>query len=88
MSCYKTLKAGNSYCWGNLSTVDLLIKLARFVKKEKYLFSLKAANLNLLIQRGQSYLSFPFSKDSLLKMKFWTGQVDLSLILLFDKTAS
>jgi hypothetical protein len=49
MSCYTTLKAGNSYCRGNLSTVEVFIKLARFVKKEKYLFSLKAANLNLLI---------------------------------------
>jgi hypothetical protein len=39
---------------GRLSTVDLFIKLACFVKKKMSVFS-KAADLNWLVQGGQPY---------------------------------
>ncbi len=51
---------------GMLSTIDLFIKLACFVKG-KYTSLLKTAGLNYLAQGGQLYCSFPFSKDSLVK---------------------
>ncbi len=41
---------------GRLSTVDLLIKLASFVKKRKIYFSvIEAADLTLLVQVGEMY---------------------------------
>jgi hypothetical protein len=45
--------------------IDLLVKLACFVKKKIFLAFHKAAYLNWLVQGGQLYLSFSFSKGSL-----------------------
>ncbi len=56
---------GNTNWSGRLIAVELLIKVACFVKKYVMFVILKAANLNLLIQGGQSCWAFPFSKDSL-----------------------
>ncbi len=47
------LKAGNTIIGGRLSTVDLLIKVACFVKNVNNIFNIKEADLNLLIQGGQ-----------------------------------
>ncbi len=59
-------KTGNPYWKGRLNTINLLIKMACFVKKEKYISVLKAAELNQLnVQGGHPYWSFRFSKDSL-----------------------
>ncbi len=56
---------GNSYWRERLSTVDLLIKMGCFVKKENLVPVWKAADLNSLVQGGQLYRYFPFSKASL-----------------------
>ncbi len=40
----------NTNCSGRLSTVDLLIKLACFVKNANCIFNIKGANLNYLVQ--------------------------------------
>ncbi len=57
--------AGNTNWGGKLSTIDLLIKEACFVKKENIIFTIKQADLNWLVQGGQLYWTFPFSKTSL-----------------------
>jgi hypothetical protein len=63
-----------------LSTVDLLIKIAGFVKK-KIMFALsKAADLKLLLQGGQMYWAFPFGKGSLISGKN-TGGVYLQKVI-------
>ncbi len=54
----------NPYWRGILSTVDLLIKEASFVKKINNTINLKWADPNL-VQGGQLYWAFPFSKGSL-----------------------
>ncbi len=51
---------------GRLSTVDLLIKVACFVKEVKIFSIQKGADLNWLVQGGQLYSAFPFSKTSLM----------------------
>ncbi len=51
--------------WGGLSTADLLIMVACFVKKKIILSISKAADLNWLVQGGLLYLAYPFSKGSL-----------------------
>ncbi len=43
MGCYPKVKAGKPYLRGSISTVDLLIKIGCFVKKEKFSFSLKSS---------------------------------------------
>jgi hypothetical protein len=48
-----------------LSTVDLLIKVACFVNKVRNIFTMKGANINWLVQGGQLYRAFLFSKTSL-----------------------
>jgi hypothetical protein len=40
------LKAGNTIIGGRLSTVDLLIKVACFVKNVNNVFNIKGADLN------------------------------------------
>ncbi len=61
LSCHhKFVHAVNSNWRGRLSTVDILIKVACFVKKVD-----SVAYLNQLIQAGQLYWAFPFSKGSL-----------------------
>jgi hypothetical protein len=61
-------RAGNPYRREMLSTNDLLIAISCFVKKKKYIDSVrKTAVLNLLVTGGHLYQSFPFSKDSLLR---------------------
>jgi len=56
---------GNTTGGGRLSTVDLLIKVACFVK---IIFSKqRGADLNLMVQGGQPYLAFSFSKTSLVR---------------------
>jgi len=47
-------------------TVDLLIRVARFVRKLMFSIS-KAADPNLLVQGGQLYRAFPFSWCSLIQ---------------------
>jgi len=55
------LQSGNTNWRGRLSTVNLLIKVACFVKKENTNFKIKkAAHLNLLVHGGLLYLAFPF----------------------------
>jgi hypothetical protein len=56
---------GNTNWRGRLSTVDLLIKVACFVKRVNNNLILKGEYINLLVQGGQLYLAFPFSKISL-----------------------
>ncbi len=51
-----------------LSTLDILIKKACFVRKEKKSV-LKAADLHRLVQGGQLCSDFPFGKGSLLRVK-------------------
>ncbi len=63
------------YYWGRpgspfwsgrrLCRIDLLIKVACFVKEVKIYFNIKAADLSLLVQGGQSYWFFPFNRNSL-----------------------
>jgi hypothetical protein len=49
-----------------LSTVDLFIRIGSFVRKKKYIVSVqKVADMNKLVQAGQPYWSFLFSKASL-----------------------
>jgi len=48
---------------GRISTVDLLIKVACFVKE--VIFNKKGVDLNWLVQGGQPYWGFPSSKTSL-----------------------
>jgi hypothetical protein len=57
------VKPGNPHWRGRLITIDLLMKVAYFVKGNKFLLS-KVADLNYLIQGGQLYWAFPFSKRS------------------------
>ncbi len=59
------LPPGNPSWREKHSTVDLLTRIAFFIK-EKWLSVLKATDLNWLVQGGQLYWSLPFSKDSLL----------------------
>ncbi len=61
---------GNSYGRGGLSTVGLRIKIGCFVKKKNVASVWKGADLNWLVQGGQLYRSFPFSKDSLGQGKY------------------
>ncbi len=61
--------ARNSSWRGRLSRLHLLIKIACFVKKYAYIFGTKSSwseSVSTRSQGGQSYKSFPFSKDSLL----------------------
>jgi hypothetical protein len=59
--------AGNSNLTGRLSTVDLLINVACIAKN----FAIsKGAQPNKLVQGGQVYRAFPFSKASLGKVIF------------------
>jgi hypothetical protein len=46
---------GKLYRKGRISTVYLLVKMARFVKQEKIFLTLKGIYLNLLGQGGQLY---------------------------------
>ncbi len=63
---YKVLAgAGNTNWGGKLSTIDLLIKVDCFVKKENIIFNIKQADLNWLVQGSWLYWTFPFSKTSL-----------------------
>ncbi len=57
-------EAGNSGWKGRISTIDLLTNLACYVKKEIMIPLSKAAYLNKLLEGGQLYWAFPFSKDS------------------------
>ncbi len=57
--------SGNTNWAGKLSTVDPLIRVGCFVKQVSYIFQWKGANLNKLVQGGQRYRVFPFSKTSL-----------------------
>ncbi len=54
------LHHGGKLQQGMLSTVDLIVKIACFVKTV-----LKGAGLNWLVQGGQIHWTFPFSKGSL-----------------------
>jgi hypothetical protein len=49
------------------STIDLLIKLACFVRKIIYIFSVKMSRSKLVCTRRSIVLSLPFSKGSLVK---------------------
>jgi hypothetical protein len=51
--------SGNTNWGGRLSTIDLLIKVARFVKKSRLFWIQKRADRNLLVQGGQLYWAFP-----------------------------
>jgi hypothetical protein len=62
-----TLKSGKPYWRGRISTVDPLIKIGWFVKKEIYSYSLKSIWSKLVSKWDQQYWSFPFSKASLLR---------------------
>jgi hypothetical protein len=55
---------GNPYWRGRLSTVDLLIKIACFGRQKNIVSVWKAADTNELVQGGELYWSFQFSKDS------------------------
>jgi hypothetical protein len=50
-----------------LSTINLLIKVTCFVNNLNYIFNINGADLNKLVQGGQLYLAFPFSKVSLVQ---------------------
>ncbi len=49
------IRAGNINIRGRLSTVDLLIKVASFVKKQIIFTFSKIADVNWLVQGGQPY---------------------------------
>ncbi len=57
--------AGNANWGGRLSTADLLIKVDCFIKKIHNLFNIERNWSKLVIQGGQLYWAFPFSKTSL-----------------------
>jgi hypothetical protein len=60
------INTGNTNWGGRLSTVDLLVWQACFCKKKiNKDFNIKRADLNWLVQGGQPYGAFPFSKTSL-----------------------
>ncbi len=63
--CEKTLIC-REYWGGRLSTGDLLIKVDCFDKKQIISSIFKGADLNRLVQGGQLYRTFHFSKTSLL----------------------
>jgi hypothetical protein len=56
---------GNTNWGGRLSTLDLLIRVACFVKNLNNIFNIKGGNQNWLVQGGQPYRAFPFCKTSL-----------------------
>ncbi len=56
---------GNPYWSRMLSMVDLLVKIACFVRKKKYFFCIKATDLNKLARGSQPCWSFPFIKESM-----------------------
>jgi len=57
------------YWRGRLSTIDLLIKLACFVKRINKIFNRKNSWSKLVIRRRSMVQTFPVSKDSLLSGK-------------------
>ncbi len=63
-------KAGKTNWRENLSTIDLLFKVARLVKSKQCFQYQK----QLIVQGGQSYWTFPFSKGSLQKDALQVGQ--------------
>ncbi len=63
--CAYYVTVGNTNWTGTLSTINLLTKVACFVKNWIVIAISKAADLNGLAQGGQSYLAVPFSKGSL-----------------------
>jgi hypothetical protein len=64
-ACLWTMAPRNLHRRERVSTIHLLVKIACFVNKKKYIIIIKAPDLNLLVQGGQLYRSFPFSNDSL-----------------------
>jgi hypothetical protein len=50
----------HAYWRGRVSKVDLLIKIRRFVNKEKYSFSMKSSRCELISTRRSIVLSLPF----------------------------
>ncbi len=56
-------KSGNPYLVGRLNTIDLLVKITCFVKKEKNVSVTKAGDFTKLVQGGQLYYYFPFSRS-------------------------
>jgi hypothetical protein len=54
---------GNTNYGGRLSTIDLLIKVACFVKKEKYIFNIKMSYSKLVGTRRSTVLSLPLQQD-------------------------
>jgi hypothetical protein len=58
-------QSGNPYWRGRLSTIDLLIKVAYFVKKKKNIFIIKKCWSILVSIRRLTVLSLPFGKTSL-----------------------
>ncbi len=64
---YNVLSQGTLTQRKGSGTVDLLIKIGCFVKKENLVSVWKAPDLNLWVQGGQPYWYLPFSKASLIK---------------------
>ncbi len=60
--CQANDRAGNSDWRGRLCTIDLLIKVACFVRKVNNIFTINWADAHWLVQGGQPYLIFPFHK--------------------------
>ncbi len=61
------LEQGTLTEWGSSDTVEHLIKVTCFFFKVNNFKISKATDLNLLVQGGQLYSAFPFSKDYLIK---------------------
>ncbi len=64
----KVRKAGNTNWRGRFSKVDLLTRVACFVKKWIMFSISKVADLNKLVQGGQLYWAFPFSSCFLVQL--------------------
>ncbi len=64
---YNSLSQGTLTQGKGSGTVDLLIQIGCFIKKENWVSVWKAPDLNLWVQGGHPYWYFPFSKASLIK---------------------
>jgi hypothetical protein len=61
------VRLGNTILRGRFSTIDLLIKVACFVKNNICSIKRSWSGLNSLVQGGQLYWAFPFSNSSLVR---------------------
>ncbi len=67
IECLLIAESGNTNLRERLSTIDLLIKVACFLTRVITFLNIKQNDMNELVQGGQPYWAFPFSKTSLVE---------------------